>query len=109
MTSRLLRSLDRSALWQLTLARMLGFLREPEALFWVFAFPVLLAMALGIAFRGQGPQKSQVAVEAGPRAAAVARALAASSDLTVATLEPEARCAAGRWRSWFVRPRTDPR
>ncbi len=38
---------------QLTLARFREFLREPEALFWVFAFPVLLACALGVAFGSQ--------------------------------------------------------
>ena len=57
--------LERSALWQLTYARMMGFLREPEALFWVFAFPLLLALALGIAFRSSGPQKSNVGVVIG--------------------------------------------
>src|SRR5215207_9869590 len=41
-------------LWQLTISRFREFLREPEAVFWVFAFPVLLACALGLAFRSQG-------------------------------------------------------
>src|SRR6266516_127264 len=36
---------------QLTLARMREFYREPEAIFWVFGFPIVLAFALGIAFR----------------------------------------------------------
>jgi ABC-2 type transport system permease protein len=36
---------------QLVLVRFLEFLREPEALFWVFVFPLLLAGGLGIAFR----------------------------------------------------------
>ncbi|HEX6198906.1 MAG TPA: ABC transporter permease [Thermoanaerobaculia bacterium] len=39
------------SLKELTRARILEFLREPEAIFWVFIFPVLLAVALGIAFR----------------------------------------------------------
>lgn len=43
----------RHPLVELTLARFREFLREPEALFWVFAFPVLLACALGLAFRSQ--------------------------------------------------------
>jgi ABC-type multidrug transport system permease subunit len=38
---------------QLTLVRFREFVREPEALFWVFAFPVLLAAGLGIAFRNR--------------------------------------------------------
>ena len=40
-------------LWQLTLVRFREFLREPEALFWVFGFPLLLAAGLGLAFRNQ--------------------------------------------------------
>jgi ABC-type multidrug transport system permease subunit len=45
---------SRHPLVELTLARFREFLREPEAVFWVFAFPVLLACALGLAFRNQG-------------------------------------------------------
>jgi ABC-type multidrug transport system permease subunit len=79
--------LERSPLWQLTHARMMGFLREPEALFWVFAFPLLLALALGIAFRNSGPQKSNVGVVMGPGADSVAAALRASPELNVKTYQ----------------------
>src|SRR5579859_6249206 len=41
------------ALVQLTLVRFRETLREPEALFWVFVFPILLAAGLGIAFRNR--------------------------------------------------------
>src|ERR1700730_13822148 len=40
-------------LLQLTLVRFREFLREPEALFWVFVFPLLLAAGLGVAFRNR--------------------------------------------------------
>ena len=53
-------------LLELTRARIREFVREPEAVFWVFVFPVLLAIALGIAFRDTGPEKVRVAVEADP-------------------------------------------
>ncbi|HWB96984.1 MAG TPA: ABC transporter permease [Bryobacteraceae bacterium] len=46
---------DRSVV-QLTLVRFREFVREPEALFWVFVFPVLLAAGLGIAFRNRAPE-----------------------------------------------------
>ena len=38
---------------QLTRVRFYEFLREPEALFWVFLFPILLAAGLGLAFRNR--------------------------------------------------------
>ena len=43
---------DRS-LAQLTLVRFREFLREPEAVFWTFVFPIILAVGLGIAFRNK--------------------------------------------------------
>jgi len=55
---------------ELTRARILEFLREPEAVFWVFVFPVLLAFALGIAFRAKPPERTRVAVLAGTAASA---------------------------------------
>ena len=74
---------------ELTRARMLGFLREPEAVFWTFVFPILMALALGIAFRNQGQEKAKVGVEQGPRAEALAAALGKSPALDVARLAPE--------------------
>jgi ABC-type multidrug transport system permease subunit len=50
------------ALGQLILVRLLEFLREPEALFWGFAFPVLLAAGLGMAFRNSAPEVLKIAV-----------------------------------------------
>jgi ABC-2 type transport system permease protein len=46
---------------QLTLVRFLEFIREPEALFWVFVFPILLAAGLGIAFRNRPPDVLRIA------------------------------------------------
>ena len=34
-------------------ARMKELWREPEVIFWVFVFPLLLALGLGIAFRNK--------------------------------------------------------
>jgi ABC-type multidrug transport system permease subunit len=55
------RSLRENALWQLTLARFREFIREPEAVFWTFVFPVLLAAGLGLAFRNRPPEVLKVA------------------------------------------------
>lgn len=49
-------------LWQLTLARFREFVREPAAIFWVYGFPLLLAVALGIAFRERPVESIRVDV-----------------------------------------------
>jgi ABC-2 type transport system permease protein len=41
---------------ELTLMRLREIWREPGVLFWVFGFPLVLAIALGIAFRTRGPE-----------------------------------------------------
>jgi ABC-type multidrug transport system permease subunit len=80
--------LDRkqNALWALSVVRIKLFLREPGSLFWVFVFPLLITVALGVAFRTQGPPRTAVAVEAGPAAAATAAALADKPGVTVEVL-----------------------
>jgi len=50
------------ALWELTLARLRLFFREPGAVFWTFGFPLLLSIALGIAFRNRPAEPAIVAV-----------------------------------------------
>jgi ABC-type multidrug transport system permease subunit len=81
-----------SPLFQLTLARFREFVREPEALFWVFAFPLLLAVALGLAFRDKAPDRIPIGLVAGAGADRTAAALARSPVLLVRTMSPaEAR------------------
>ena len=48
-------------LLQLTLVRFREFTREPEAIFWVFGFPIILAAGLGLAFRNRPAEVLQVA------------------------------------------------
>src|SRR5262245_18700394 len=55
-------------LWQLTLVRFREFLREPEALFWVFGFPLLLAAGLGLAFRNTPAEVLSIGVVGEDRA-----------------------------------------
>ena len=64
-----------SPLWELTVCRTKEFLREPEAVFWVFMFPLVLAVALGFAFREKPPDRTPVGVVAGPAAGAAIAAL----------------------------------
>jgi ABC-type multidrug transport system permease subunit len=80
---------------ELTKVRLREFLREKEAVFWVFVFPVLLACALGIAFRNTGPERVRVGVEAGAssesraEAGRIVAALAGSPDVEPVLLVPE--------------------
>src|SRR5580700_3812145 len=46
----------------LLMARMLELKREPEVVFWVFIFPLLLALGLGIAFRNKPGNAASVAI-----------------------------------------------
>ncbi|MEE9393036.1 MAG: ABC transporter permease [Planctomycetota bacterium] len=54
-----------SEIVELTRARFLIFLREPEAVFWVFLFPIVLSIVLGFAFRESEPQPSRIGVSKG--------------------------------------------
>ena len=71
----------RPALVELTSARTKEFLREPEALFWVFGFPMLMALALGLAFREKAPDRIPVGIVAGQSSAAEMIALTKSPAL----------------------------
>src|SRR5881396_3838289 len=53
-------------LLQLFLARLREFYREPEVVFWVYGFPVVLAVGLGIAFRSKEPERPAVDVQQEP-------------------------------------------
>src|SRR6202167_4293441 len=74
--------LEFSSLYQLTMVRFRLFLREPEAIFWIFFFPILLAVGLGIAFRNRPADVLQV----GATTARLSQALAADKGLTSVTV-----------------------
>lgn len=74
------------------MTRVREFLREREAVFWVFIFPVLMTFALGIAFRNTAPDKTLVAIEGDSQSAVVselARVLNQSPDVTASVLSQE--------------------
>src|SRR5687767_14467973 len=75
----------RPALAELALLRLREFLREPEAVFWTFVFPLLLAAGLGIAFRNRPAETVKIGVVAASPAAAesTATALGRSEQLVV--------------------------
>ena len=74
--------LGQSSLFQLTMVRFRLFLREPEAIFWIFVFPILLAVGLGIAFRNRPADVYQV----GATTPQLTQALAADKGLKAATM-----------------------
>ncbi len=78
----------RHPLVELTKTRLREFLREPAALFWVFGFPLLMAVGLGVAFRNRPPDVPRVAVVTGAASEAPpgARALRTSDRLRVQSL-----------------------
>src|SRR3569832_575112 len=72
---------------ELTAMRVREFLREKEAVFWVFVFPVLMTFALGIAFRNTGPDKTFVAIAAGDaKATEIANVLSRSPEIGATVL-----------------------
>src|SRR5512140_3621532 len=60
-----------SSLAELTRVRFREFWREPEAVFWVFVFPILLAAGLGIAFRNRPPDVLKIGATEAKLAAAL--------------------------------------
>jgi ABC-2 type transport system permease protein len=75
---------------ELTLMRVREFLREHEAVFWVFVFPVLMTFALGIAFRNTAPDKTLVAIEGGDaKATETANILSRSHEITATILSAD--------------------
>lgn len=120
--SRLSRNIDDEGkervfhpLMELTLTRLREFLREKEALFWVFVFPVLLAFALGIAFRNAPPEKQRIAVEksgagdANQTANEISRVLSTSTEVEPVLLSPAEATQALRSGkvAMIVRPRRE--
>ncbi|HKY38590.1 MAG TPA: ABC transporter permease [Polyangiaceae bacterium] len=72
-------------LTELIKARIREFLREPGYVFWVFGFPLLMAIGLGLAFRSKAPEPPRVAVTTRVPSE-TARTLSSSKRLTTETL-----------------------
>ena len=88
---------------ELTRARLLELLREPELVFWVFVFPLLLAGVLGVAFRSRPPDAIPVALVAGNNAETRLAALAAGQEIDPQILtDNEAQLALTRGRVVLV-------
>jgi ABC-type multidrug transport system permease subunit len=73
---------------ELTLARLREFVREPEAMFWTFGYPVIMSLALAFAFPSAELQPVLVGVPQGAAATAIRQTLAATPGVTVREVPP---------------------
>ena len=73
----------RHPLFELTRARLFECVREPEALFWTFLFPIVMSVAMAIAFAASGSQEVRVGVDPHADDDGWRTALARSTDIVV--------------------------
>lgn len=79
--------------WQLTFCRLREFIREPEAIFWVYGFPLIMTLVLGIAFRDKKPDDQFIVdIEEGPHADFVERTLSTEGERFKIKRAPFAEC-----------------
>lgn len=97
--ARLRRGAKQNGRWSgyahLLVARLREMQREPEVIFWVFLFPLLLAFGLGIAFRSRPASIPNVAIAAGPGADAVLQLAQRAPQSLHARIVPEAEALDG--------------
>ncbi len=85
------RTLAQHPLVQLSLVRFREFIREPEAVFWIFLFPILLAAGLGLAFRSSPQPTIRIGVASGVGVGErLAPALKGARELIITELDEEA-------------------
>lgn len=92
--SNLNRGGARHPLVELTLARLREFVREPEALFWTFVFPIVMSVVMAMAFPSRGDRPVRVSVADGEAAASLRQTLANAPGIALKEL-PEG----GEWRA----------
>ena len=77
-----------SAVVELTLARLREFVREPEALFWTFVFPIVMSVAMAVAFPRGRRAPCVVGIAAGPSLRRCAPALRGREDISLRDVPP---------------------
>ena len=87
--SKTLRGGAHHPLVELTLARVREFIREPEALFWTFIFPILISLALAAAFPSPGSREVIVGLTPGETSAALRGALATQKGIVTRDVPAE--------------------
>jgi ABC-type multidrug transport system permease subunit len=84
-----------SPFYQLYRARLREFWRQPSRIFWVYGFPTILAVILGLAFQNRPPSPVQVDLVAGPFAAPIEQAIKAHNGRIAATQASSSGVGAG--------------
>lgn len=79
---------------ELTLTRLREFVREPEALFWTFVFPIVMSVVMAMAFPSRGGRPVRVGVADGEVAATLRQALAKTPGIALEELPK-----GGEWRA----------
>jgi ABC-type multidrug transport system permease subunit len=74
---------------ELTLSRLREFVREPEALFWTFVFPIVMSLVMAMAFPSRGAQPVRVAIADGDGAAALRQTLGAAPGIDLRSVAPD--------------------
>ncbi len=83
----------------ITITRLKEFVRRPEAVFWVYFFPVLMIVVLGVAFRNQTQETFDIDVIKNDRASVAVRQLEGQPQIAahlVDAAESSLRLRAGR-------------
>lgn len=80
--------IPRHQLVEMTLVRLREYLREPEALFWSFLFPILMTCALGVAFSSSGAARLNVGVVDAPGSEEIVTALQHDARFTIRRVPP---------------------
>ena len=73
---------------QLVVCNMKGYLREPEAIFWTYGFPLLMVIGLGIAFDSSGEQPLRFDVVEGKAAGRILTSLGSNPSFRI-TIKPK--------------------
>jgi ABC-2 type transport system permease protein len=71
---------------ELTFTRLREFVREPEALFWTFCFPIIMSIVMAMAFPSRATQPVAVAVADGEGAVSLRQTLRQAPGITVRDL-----------------------
>ena len=74
---------------QLTLARMREFIREPEAVFWTFGFPIVVSLALALAFPSRADRPVVVGLYPAPASDSLRSTLKGSHGITIRDVRPD--------------------